>query len=112
MTPDQEYDLLLRMLPKDLTPDELAGIRTTGFPFSNPAHMMVKTAAVNRAGWWYGVLIFIHARGVVGHVQLRRRCLPAEAPKAARCRRGGGSGFRAPSGLSRANARRSQPGRV
>lgn len=61
-----EYLFLLRVLPKDLTPAELARFKTD-YPLPNAAQMLVKTTAVCRDGHWYGVLIFIHKRGVLGH---------------------------------------------
>ena len=73
MTLREEYDHLLRTLPKDLTPDELVRFTTTGFEFPSDAaaprerQTIVKIVAVCRDGQWHGAWIIVHPFGVVGH---------------------------------------------
>lgn len=70
MNEREEYQALLRQLPKDLTPDELARIKTE-YTMPTPRQIMIKDTAIRREEdgetHWYGVLIFIHERGVIGH---------------------------------------------
>lgn len=66
LTPAQWYKVLLATLPKDLTAEELStfDLSTNDIPLTTTAAI---PETIQRDGLWYGVLLVIHALGIVGH---------------------------------------------